>query len=169
MPDSRYGAWPSIWFLSNAAFGNAAGGGSEIDLQEGGTGSGIEGTATANQNMASNCHWSGCSHQQTAPPPGSPDLTAAYHVYGMEYLPGKRISMFFDNGLFWQYADVSGDCTAPSQCSTTGSGTVPTSDFELIIEANIGSSSACSFHTCVDGTHNGPFFFYVNDVQLYHK
>jgi beta-glucanase (GH16 family) len=82
MPDSRSGAWAGLWFLE---------GGGEIDLVESGyTGLGSD---KVNRVMASNLHTSGNSQKLYDT---GVDLSADYHVYGMDYKPGKSVTIYFD-------------------------------------------------------------------------
>ena len=76
--------WPGIWFLE---------GGEEIDLQEGGYTEGQCSASAANRCMAVNYH--GVSNDQRFYDTGV-DLSAGYHIYGMEYKPGVSSTMHFD-------------------------------------------------------------------------
>jgi hypothetical protein len=140
MPDSRYGAWAGLWFLN---------GGSEIDLQESGTCSGCQGSATANQILAMH-NWNDGTHilYNTGV-----DLTAAYHTYALEYCPGSSIKMYFDGTL---------------QLTSTTS--VPTGAYTVIIGNDIANPSVASgWHTVADPTnHPGPFELDIDDIQIYH-
>lgn len=116
-PDSSAGMWPALWFMN---------GGGEIDLQEGGTGA-----SNFNQNMASNLHTSGNS--QAIVNTGV-DLSAGYHIYGIEYKPGVSIKTYLDGVLMGTFTS-----------------NVPSGAYELIMVNTIANSNASSFHSVVTG------------------
>ena len=85
MPDSRYGAWASLWLLST--------GGAEMDIQESGY---PTGSAPVNNVLAS--HWQGSGGSENHQDTGM-DLSAAYHTYGIEYKPGQSWKVYLDGKL----------------------------------------------------------------------
>jgi hypothetical protein len=168
MPDCRYGAWASIWGWGDGPSGNGVGSTDEFDLQE--CGFAATGSATANQVLNTTCRWSSCGNLGNNFNTGV-DLSAAYHIYGLEYVPGVRTTAFFDGTLVHQWA---ANCTGLTNCTTVSP--VPTHDYSVIIDFEFACgtgepncSSPAGFRTIPDGTHNGPFYYYVNDVQLYRK
>ncbi len=139
MPDSRYGAWAGLWFLN---------GGAEIDLQESGTCSGCEGSATANRILAMH-NWNDGSGQVQVDT--GVDLTAAYHTYALEFSPGNFIKMYFDGVL-----------------QHTWTSSVPRGAYEVIIGNDIANPNVASgWHTVADPAHPGPFELDIDDIQIY--
>jgi hypothetical protein len=132
-PDSSAGMWPALWFLN---------GGGEIDLQEGGN----TGAGGPNRNMSSNLHAAGNS--QTTVDTGF-DLSAGYHIYGIEYIPGVSIKTYLDGVLI-----------------ATFTSNVPTGAYELIMVNTIANSNASSFHSVVSGTTPADQFD-IAEVQMY--
>ena len=135
MPDSRYGAWGTLWFLDGSA---------EIDLQESGTCGGCQGSDSANRILAMRVFGSG---NQVTVDTGV-DLSAGYHIYGMEYRPGQSIKMYLDGKL--EHTWTSG---------------VPTGAYEIVMGVQIAQD--VDWHTVVDSAHPGPFEEDVSDVQVY--
>ena len=138
MPDSRYGAWGGLWLLSAN--------GAELDVQESGY---ISGSAPVNQILASN--WHGTGGQQIIQNTGE-DLSAAYHTYGVEYIPGKSWTAYLDGKQMASW--------------TTG---VPTNaKYQVLIDMEIAGPSANGWHTVADPVnHPGPYELDVDDVQIY--
>jgi hypothetical protein len=143
MPDSRYGAWPSLWLLPSAGSD-----GKEFDLQEGGN-YGTTGSLTANHILAS--HWWGGNKTQHLADAGV-DLSAGYHTYGVEYVPGKSWKVFLDGKLMFTWTD----------------GVSTNASYELIIELEMAGAKTAGWHTVADPVnHPGPFEMAVADVQVY--
>lgn len=157
MPDSRYGAWPSIWLMPDNGSGNEV---LEIDLQEGGYTQGFD----PNRCIASAFHnggtatMSGLFDDQSLAAGGfqvlsqndGVDLTADYHIYGMELIPGTSIKTYFDGVQMGEWT----------------SGVPNTTDYALIL-VNGFSAPVNSWRTLFDPAHPGPFTMYVNNVQVY--
>ena len=138
IPDTSSGMWPAIWFLPNS-FGTPDI--NEIDLQEGG--SLLDGVPT-NRIMASNLNDPGNSQQVFDT---GTDLSAGYHVYGMQFLPGKSVTMYLDDKQVAQF--------------TSNVGTVP---MELIINLAV---TADSWHSVVGPSTPSPSTLSVAEVQAY--
>ncbi|HEY3588917.1 MAG TPA: hypothetical protein VGL07_02350 [Buttiauxella sp.] len=162
--------WPAIYFLGDGSACAGQGNCDETDLHEGGFVT-TNGSAAANTLIHSNCLWaSGCNNVgKTFTSPS--DLSTGYHIYGAEYVPGQRWSTYFDGTIVGQWAT---NCTGLVNCTT--SSFVPSHDYEVIIDFEVacgtgetGCSSPSGFRTTTDGVHNGPYFYYINDVQLYRK
>jgi len=135
MPDSGSGMWPSLWFL---------GGGSEIDLHEGGY-NGL-GSNIANQVMASNLVQSGSN--QVLYNTGM-DLSAGYHIYGMQYVPGQSITMYIDGKQVDKYTN-----------------NIPTGAYFIIITMTV-AQNASSWHTETSSSTPSPSSMNVSEVQVW--
>src|SRR5579859_1719130 len=85
MPYTGNGYWPAIWFLPGPG-----GSGGEIDLHEGGF---LSGSIDPDHIMAVNLHTSGNTQKFIDT---GVSLSAAYHVYGMQYKQGQYLNMYFD-------------------------------------------------------------------------
>ncbi len=139
MPDSRYGAWGGLWFLD---------GGAEIDLQESGTCSGCQGSATANRILAMH-NWNDGSSQVKIDT--GVDLSAGFHTYAMEISPGNFIKMYFDGVL-----------------QHTWTSSVPTGKYQVLIDNEIANPNVASgWHTVADPNHPGPFELVIDDIQIF--
>lgn len=135
MPDSQTGGWAGIWFLE---------GGGEIDLQE--AGYTALGADKVNRVIASNLHTSGNSQKFFDT---GVDLSAGYHVYGMEYRPGQSITMYFDGKPFATYTS-----------------NVPTGAYEIIL-TNTMAQNASGWHTLVSSSTPNSLPMNVAEVQVW--
>jgi beta-glucanase (GH16 family) len=145
---SGSGLWPAIWLLPGAG-ANTSSDDFEIDVQEGGfTGNGVK----TNYNEAWHLH-AGGSTQCGDVTDVSVDLTAGYHVYGMEWLPAQRIRWFLDGKQI-------GEVTS-AQCA------IPDEPMELILNLGVGTNAIADFHSVVDGTTPTPSVMRVRQVQVY--
>ena len=146
MPDVTQGSWPAIWFIDP----NGGGGSQEIDLQEGGfTASSAElPTATpANNVFVSTYHTPSSSQSAFGFATPSP-MNAGFHIYGMEYDPGRSIKTYFDGHLVGSWThDVS------------------TTPYELVIWNSQASTGSGGYHTT--GVSPNPSDLLVAEVQAY--
>ncbi len=138
MPDSRYGAWAELWLISSN--------GPELDVQESGY---LSGSTNPNDILASN--WHGAGGSQIIQDTGT-DLSAGYHTYGVEYIPGQSWMVYLDGKVMATWTE-----------------NVPTNAaYQVNIDLAIGGPMAAAFHTVADEiNHPGPFELNVNDVQIY--
>ena len=127
MPDGRYGAWAAIWFLQEGVPS-----GVEIDLAQ----FGFLNKGTPNTDNVTQIYTRGNKEVDWVTPV---DVSLGYHIYGMEYRPGKSIKMYFDNKLMMQ--------------TTTG---VPTGAFEMIFVNDMADPSTAGWHT-LPGTQAAPY------------
>jgi beta-glucanase (GH16 family) len=145
--DLADGGWPALWFLPGTG---TAGDGAEIDLFEGGftdSNSGLASTVPEDQVFASHYHEPSGTWVGWAADTGV-DMSAGYHTYGMEYIPGKSISTYFDGTLIHTF--------------TTDIDTAP---YEIIIDNAETNSNPSSFHD--SGTPPNPSVMSVAEVQVY--
>jgi hypothetical protein len=147
MPDSTNGAWPALWFLSQGGVDP------EIDLHEGGyTASG--GAPNVNYMLTSTLHAASGDHQISQNV--GFDLSAAYHIYGMEYNPGNWIKIYLDGTLMVTWTNGVGGVT------------IPTDAYEVLIGLDIADAQASGFHSVSDAINfPGPYTYYVSEVQIY--
>ena len=146
-PDRRFGAWPAIWSLNNGG----GTGGSEFDISDGAVD-----TTTSTANTHSTSHWFGCDAKQIDwATPGGADVTTGFHVYGFEFLPSTSFKVWFDGTLV-----ATIPLTTPTACTVAYT-------IELLMSLGVASPSTSGFYPQPDGTHNGPFEWDINDVQIY--
>jgi beta-glucanase (GH16 family) len=136
MPDARTGMWAALWLLE---------GGGEIDLQE----SGFRlGSSNVNHVMAMNFHATGgIQHLLDT----GIDLSADYHVYGVEYKPGQSLRIYLDNVLMATYRQ-----------------NIPTGAYEILMDLEVAGSLATGWHTVASPNTSNPGEFDVSEVQVYH-
>jgi len=142
MPDQSQGMWPAIWFMPGVS-GTAS---NELDGYEGG--------------------WSGTSpneimHSGFFAPQGEPqaaynvgaDVTAGYHVYGIEFKPGVSITAYFDGTPVWQVLASNGY-------------TIAGEPYEILLELQVASQQASGWHTVTNAnTPNSSMS--IAEVQAY--
>ena len=132
MPDMTAGMWPAIWFMPDTPKSPVP----EIDLFEGGW-------PGANPNEIMHADYGGgaseyADYRDIIYNTGS-DLTAGYHVYGIEYIPGVSVKYFFDGKLMFQQLE-------------SNSGGVVAGTYELLLELQVAAQQASGFHTVTTGT-----------------
>ena len=146
-----HGGLPQIWFLPGpAGHGISDPNRGEIDLFEGGylpQPLGLPANTPENQVMTSHYDaptdgWSGNGYVTGV------DMNAGYHVYGMEYEPGKTIKTYFDGHLV-----------------STFTKDINTDPYEVIIDNSEAASKLSSWHTI--GSEPYPTVMSVAEVQAY--
>ncbi len=125
MPDQSQGMWPAIWFLPGVS-GTAA---NELDGYEGG----LTGTSPANQQGHSVYFPSQVQREGSVWNAGA-DVTAGYHVYGVQFVPGQSITAYFDGRLVWQ---VRASSAAP----------LTAEPYEIILSLEVATPRTLSWHT----------------------
>jgi hypothetical protein len=146
MPDMTAGMWPAIWFLPDtAAEGYSV---PEMDLYEGGWLG-----ANANQLMhtdfgGGSSIWTG--YRQLVYDSGV-DLSADYHIYGLEYTPGVSVNYYLNGTLVFQQLE-------------SDKGGIPTGTYELILQLQVADLSTSGWHT-TGGTSTESMK--VSEVQAY--
>ena len=142
MPDQSQGMWPAIWFLCGPSCPNDH----ELDGYEGGWLG-----ASPNQIMHSD-YFADQGQQQNAYNVGA-DVTAGYHVYGFQFIPGQSITAFFDGRQVWQVQASSGI-------------TITGEPYEIILELQVAAPQTSGFHTVTtSGTPSASMD--VAEVQAY--
>ena len=128
MPDQSQGMWPAIWFLCGPSCPND----NELDGYEGGWL-----MSNPNQIMHSD-YFADQGQQQNAYNVGA-DVTAGYHVYGFQFIPGQSITAFFDGRQVWQVQASSGI-------------TITGEPYEIILELQVAAQQTSGWHTVTTGS-----------------
>jgi beta-glucanase (GH16 family) len=140
------GAWPGLWLLPGQGAGSS-GDNFEIDIQEGG----YTGSGPANQAFSYHLHT----------PTGTfggvvdtgVDLTAAFHTYGINWIPGESITWYLDGK---QIATV-----------TSAQAQIPNEPMELILSNQVADSDATGWHTVLNSSTPASMQMQVDEIQLY--
>ena len=147
MPDMTTGMWPAFWFLPG--LNNASQ--DELDGFEGG----MTGGPTGPQNQMSHYDYFSPSGQQAHATNVGVDMSAGYHVYGVEWKPGPSgtIKYYIDNVL-----------------QATYSGNVPMQGYEMMIDLQVASVAypgIASWHTVPVAGQFPVHTMEVAEVQAY--
>ena len=142
MPNQTQGMWPAIWFLP----GSAGGPSNEFDGYEGGWLS-----AQPNDTMHSD-YFANQGQQQQAYNVGA-DVTAGYHTYGFQFIPGQSVTAYFDNRQVWQV-------------KASSSVTITSEAYEIILELQVASQRTAGFHTAATSA-TAPASMNISEVQAY--
>lgn len=134
-PDCSTGFWPGIWFMN---------GGGEIDLQE----AGYTQNGTPNRSIAANVHTGG--NGQAIIDSGK-DLSAGYHIYGLEYVPGVSVKVYLDGVLI-----------------ATFTSSIPTGAYEMLMTFQVFNTTTTGWHTNSSGSTPSPGEYDIAEVQIYH-
>ncbi|MER8527674.1 MULTISPECIES: family 16 glycosylhydrolase [unclassified Mesorhizobium] len=142
------GAWPALWLLPGHGAGSS-GDNFEIDMQEGG----FTGSGPADQMFSWHLHspsgWVGNSIDTGT------DLTAGFHTYGINWVPGQSITWYLDGH---QMAQV-----------TSAQAPIPDEPMELIMNNGVANSNVTGWHTALDGSTPSSMQMQVDQIQLYQK
>ncbi|MCK1623305.1 family 16 glycosylhydrolase [Bradyrhizobium sp. 160] len=141
------GSWPGLWLLPGK--GSSSGDNFEIDMQEGG----YTGSEPANQAFSWHLHT----------PSGAVggvidtgiDLTAGFHTYGINWVPGQSMTWYLDGK---QMAQV-----------TSAQAPIPNEPMELLLSNSVANSNAAGWHTTLDSSTPSSMTMQIDDVQLYQK
>jgi beta-glucanase (GH16 family) len=165
LADSRYGMWPAIWMMPESTSGSNGDQG-EIDIDEGGFywQGNSSSTVPVNQITSSTFHgtfssitgYNGalCASNECQFNAGK-DLsevagTSNWHIFGLEYVPNQKITVYLDGKAIGQW-----------------SGGIGSASYDVIFNMDVCYTGSLSWRTCMTSGQNGPYHFYVNDVQLY--
>jgi len=135
IPDSTTGGWFTIWFL---------GGSNEMDLDESGfLGCG---NSVVNQCIASNMNNGDSQKFYNA----GIDLSKGYHAYGIDYQPGKSVTIYLDGKPVTNFTK-----------------NVPTGKYFIILTNTMATSKASGWHTTVSSSAPSPIPFKVSEAQVW--
>ncbi|TIX86457.1 MAG: glycoside hydrolase family 16 protein, partial [Mesorhizobium sp.] len=129
---SGNGAWPGLWLMPGQGAGSS-GDNFEIDIQEGGF---TESSGPVDHNFS--WHFDGPSGWVGASIDSGVDLTAGFHTYGINWVPGESITWYLDGK---QMAQV-----------TSAQVVIPDQPMELIMNNAVANSNAAGWHTALDSS-----------------
>ncbi len=124
MPDQSQGMWPAIWFLPGVS-GTPS---NEFDGYEGG----LLGGSPPNQ-QGHSVYFANQGAQPRLWNTGV-DVTAGYHVYGYQFIPGQSITAYLDGRQVWQMAASSGI-------------TITAEPYEIILSLQVATQQTSLWHT----------------------
>jgi beta-glucanase (GH16 family) len=129
MPDQSQGMWPGIWFLPGLS-GTAS---NEFDSYEGG----IHGSNPANEEGHS-VYFTDQGQQEGSLWDTGADVSAGYHVYGAQFIPGRSITAYFDGRQVWQVKASSGI-------------TLAAEPYEIILSLQVATQQTQWWHSVTTG------------------
>ncbi len=140
------GMWPGLWMLPGP--GGTGGDNYELDIFEGNY---IGNAVSPNDNYSWNLH----STTQTVGglTNSGANLTAGYHVYGINWIPGRSITWYLDRRVVGQI--------------TSAQTPIPKEPMELILDLQVANTTASSWRTAADATTPSPSTMEVAEVQVY--
>ncbi|MBR0900663.1 glycoside hydrolase family 16 protein [Bradyrhizobium tropiciagri] len=139
------GAWPGLWLMPGA--GASSGDNFEIDIQEGG----YTGNGPANQAFTWHLHTPSGTVGGTVNT--GIDLTAGFHIYGINWVPGQSITWYLDGR---QIATV-----------TSAQVPIPNEPMQLIMSNQVANSNAAGWHTALDSSTPSSMAMQIDEIQLY--
>jgi beta-glucanase (GH16 family) len=143
------GAWPALWLLPGKGAGSS-GDNFELDIQEGGF---IDNGVPANRAFSWHLHtpqgWFGGTIDAGF------DLTAGFHTYGINWLPGQSITWYLDGKQMAQL--------------TSAQATIPSEPMELIMNNGVANTNATGWHSTLDSSTPYSMQMQVDEIQLYQK
>ena len=146
MPDMTAGMWPAIWFMPDTPTSPVP----EIDLFEGGW-------HDSDPNQLMHADYGGgaseySGYRDIVYDTGS-NLSAGYHVYGIQYVPNVAVKYFFDGTLVFQQME-------------SDRGGVVAGTYELLLELQVASEQTSQWHTVPTATASSASMD-IAEVQAY--
>jgi hypothetical protein len=123
MPDQSQGMWPSIWFLPGTASTPV----NEFDGYEGGF-------LGSDPNEVMHSDYFADQGQQASAYSVGTDVTAGYHVYGFQFLPGNSVTAYFDGNQVWKVSAANGI-------------TITGEPYEIMLELEVATQATSNWHT----------------------
>lgn len=140
------GAWPGLWLMPGKGAGSS-GDNFEIDMQEGG----YTGSGPANQAFSAHLHTPNGKFDKVVNT--GVDLTADFHTYAIDWVPGKSITWYLDGK---QMAQV-----------TSAQMPIPNQPMELIMDNQVANSNTAGWHTVLGSSTPASMQMQVDSIQLY--
>jgi len=129
MPDTSMGMWPAIWFMPDTATSPTV----EIDGHEGGAiGSGLPINDAGHSNYFANSGTVSSFWNAGA------DMSAGYHIFGFEFIPGVSVKCYFDGVQVFQVLASS-------------SVTITAGTYEIILQLEVAAQQISGSHTLPTG------------------
>lgn len=142
MPDVSQGMWPALWFLR----GPSGSPDNEFDAYEGGW----LGTHV-NQIMHTD-FFADQGQVQNAYDTGT-DLTTAYHIYGVKFVPNTSITVYLDGKQVWQVLASQGY-------------TIAAEPYQIMLQLQVAASAASGWHTTANSS-TATSSMQIAEVQAY--
>ena len=142
MPDTSQGMWPAIWFLPGTS-GTAS---NEFDGFEGGW------IGSSPNTQGHSDYFANQGQRQSVWASGS-DISAGYHVYGYQFIPGQSITAYLDGNRVWQVSASSGI-------------TITGEPYEIMLELQVAGSPTSGWHT-ITNANTPASSMQVAEVQAY--
>jgi beta-glucanase (GH16 family) len=140
------GAWPGIWLLPGKGAGNS-GDNFEIDVQEGG----YTEAGPAHQAFSAHLHTPNGTFNKTIDT--GVDLTAGFHTYAIDWVPGKSITWYLDGK---QMAQV-----------TSAQMPIPNQPMQLILDHQVANANTAGWHSVLGNSTPSSMLMQVDAIQLY--
>jgi hypothetical protein len=123
---SQPGLWPGLWMLPGTS--GSGGDNYEIDLFEGGM---LAGSANPATTFSWHLHTPSGIVGGTVPVGVS--LGSAYHRYGLEWVPGRSITWYFDGRVVGRV--------------TSATVSIPTEPMEILLNVQVANAAASTWHS----------------------
>ena len=144
MPNTSNGMWPSIWFMCGTMTN------CPVDNELDGFGGGWLGSSN---DQGESDFFSNQGQRSAVWSTDGLDVSAGYHVYGVQFIPGKSIAVYFDGRLVWQVLASSGT-------------TIVGEPYEIILDLQVASAKTGSWHTVANASTSVSFMD-IAEVQAY--
>jgi hypothetical protein len=125
VPDSSQGMWPGMWFLPGGS-GSAS---NELDGLQGGFTDG-----SVSPNDVNDPDYFANSGQQTTLTNVGFDMSAGYHTYGVQWLPGQSITWYIDGKQVFQVTEAQ-------------AGSIVAQGYEIILNLQVATAHDSSWHS----------------------
>ena len=67
------------------------------------------------------------------------DVSAGYHIYGFQFIPGRSFTAYFDGSRVWQV-------------NASSSTTILAEPYEIILDLQVAGQTAAQWHTMTTGS-----------------
>jgi hypothetical protein len=145
MPDQTQGMWAGIWFMPDTGTSPVP----EMDGYEGGM---LNYSSTPQNRLGSSNYFSPQGQKGSIYDVGV-DMSAGFHIYGVQFLPGTSITEYFDGKQMNQ--------TLASSGVTIASGT-----YQLMLQLQVAAPFTNGWHT-VTNANTPTSAMQIAEVQIY--